>query len=1603
MRENDIAVIGMGCVFPGALDLDQYWSNMVNGVDSITEMPKNRLNGGLNFEPPFVPCLDMVHMNCMRGGFIPDDFRVDPVQYGILPKNIRDGDPDQAFTVAIIDAALRDAGIHDDNPARELCDVIVGRGGYITNKMSEGYFHIDLFPHLLLYLRQEFPDWDEAQFADFAQRMFDRMPPNAGPDSTATSMPNLVASRAANRLNLRGAAYTVDGACASSLLSVEHAVVRLRAKQCDLAVACGVQLVQSPTFWGVFYQLGAISKSSVSRPFDRRADGLLIGEGGGAVVLKRWEDARRDGDRVYAVIKGVGSSSDGRGSAILTPLSDGQALALKRAYRDAGVAPESVGYVEAHGTGTEIGDPVEIQTLKAIYGARSGIAPVRALGSVKSMIGHLMAGAGIASFIRTVLAVSNKTLPPSLHCDNPHPAIDNTTFFVNDQARPWIHATQRGPRRAGVNAFGFGGINVHVVLEEVPEETCDSNLSRPFYCPAQRFSELFAWSAKSPLELIPNLKYVALALDNPVNPTLAELSAAALREVDAALPCRLALITTGIDDFRTKLASCIEQIEQGHTDFNRIDEVFFATSTVRPRKVAAVFPGFTFPGLGGSYAEHLMTLCMHFPELRQEFDKIEARDECSDDPVPTSLLFSPPVTLPESTREILQSRIMSPQLNSMRVGAVNQPAYERNIALAAVATANWAGWKLLQTLGVAIDCVVGQSLGDLAATCAAGIVDFDHVIPGIWVAQATTPPYLGDGRLAGVFASEEQLAPFLADASETHIALHIAPRAQVIGGPSAQLEPIIQKLSADGIIAQMLPLPPMHTAECSFLDDVMARGMDAGYNEFREAQLQIYSCVTEQEYPRDKAEIREMAIHMLNRPVRYWQTLSRMHQDGVRVFIEAGNGGLASTIRAALPNADAVVASVDEDGVDPLTQVHKLCATLFASGVELDMAKLHAHRKLRQLDLDDPTLGIAAPQSRMLLPLRLSILPFGAEIFEKGRQMVHAVESPSTEVVEAITHLPGTTERHDSPELPDDEMADSEASDLLLPSDEPPPDIGEVYSRPFQREFVEFVPGERVVIECILDLDRDLFLRDHVFIQVQDYKPIEECMPLFPMAAMVEAMSEAAECLAPDLGIVGVEEMRALRWVAFRDQKVQSIRIEARVESTDVDTGVVRVRTELFADGESKATAFVLFGRAYEETLGISFSPRDGSRSWEYTADEIYRDRHAFHGPRLQCITQSCATGARGGDAVITILPVDEWFIDDPDPQMLLDIASLDGVAQVLGGWVRGYGKFTVPIGFQKLELYQHTPPPGTKSIVRIEMTKGDESSRAFTFDVEVQDGNGNVWMRFQGFSMWAFDWTIRGIEAQREPERVFLSERHELAGLPADALVVHVSGEHVPGGNFDWITRLCMTHPEIDIFNSLDSPRRKRQWLFGRLAAKDAVRMWLQQEYGIEFVHPLSFAILNDEAGRPFVELPGELPDPPQISISHAGDCSFAAAAAGPIGIDAEPAGRSVLEIMPHFARESEAQLLEESSSANGLLRLWCAKEAVGKVLGTGLNGTPKDFEAIDFETDGRLLIYHHPSSRKHEVGTVVEEGFVIAYSLVEPIDSLIDSWQASVRAHEA
>lgn len=458
-----IAVTGMACIFPGAGNLAEFKANLENGYDAITEVPQHRWDPV--FYDPESTSTDRFY--CCRGGFIDENARFDPFAFGIMPVAAEGAEPDQLLSLKISYDALLDAGYDIDTVPGQRTGIILGRGNYIGSGMVRLEQNVRTAQQLVTSLKELIPGISEAEL-NRVKTEFQKKLGNYGPDTAIGLVPNLTASRVANRLNFCGPAYTIDAACASSLMAIDQAAKVLAGGECDLMLAGGVHLCHDVSFWSVFTQLGILSRSGNIKPFDSSADGVLIGEGIGVVVLKRYDDAVADGDRIYSVINGIGVSSDGKASSLMLPDVNGQTMALERAWGRSGCNPRDVGYIEAHGTGAPAGDMSELQTLTGFFGlgetSKSEEQKRPGLGSVKSMIGHCMPAAGVAGFIKTALGLYHKKIYPTLHCTAPNEELKKTGFRIIPETEDWD--TEKESRIAGVNAFGFGGINVHIVMSE---------------------------------------------------------------------------------------------------------------------------------------------------------------------------------------------------------------------------------------------------------------------------------------------------------------------------------------------------------------------------------------------------------------------------------------------------------------------------------------------------------------------------------------------------------------------------------------------------------------------------------------------------------------------------------------------------------------------------------------------------------------------------------------------------------------------------------------------------------------------------------------------------------------------------------------------------------------------------------------------------------------------------------------------------------------------------------------------------------------------------------------------------------------------------------
>ncbi|GAA2505455.1 beta-ketoacyl synthase N-terminal-like domain-containing protein [Winogradskya humida] len=471
-----IAIVGMAAIFPGAADLDQYWHNLVTGRDMISDVPADRFDE-LFYDPDNAGRPDRLYTR--RGGFLGGQTVFEPLKFGIMPQAVGDIEPDQLIALEVAAAAIADAGGAARMPDADKVGVILGRGGMLNPAASRYANRVRMASQVVGVLRELLPEVGEDRL-DLVRARIDERLGRHRPEGTIGLVPNLAASRVANRLNLRGPAYTIDAACASSLIAVDQAMAELATGRLDAVLAGGVHHVHDISFWSVFSQLRALSHTGHIRPFDADADGVLIGEGTGIVVLKRLADAERDNDRVYAVLRGSGTSSDGRSASMVNPASSGQALAIRRAWEMAGLdpaAPDALGLLEAHGTATPTGDAAELVTVAEVFGPHTGAGEKPVIGSVKSMIGHAMPAAGVAGLIKATLAVHHGVLPPTLNVTTPRAEMARTRFQPISVSRPWQAS---GVRRAAVNAFGFGGINAHVIVEQyVPPRPPTAGVSEP--------------------------------------------------------------------------------------------------------------------------------------------------------------------------------------------------------------------------------------------------------------------------------------------------------------------------------------------------------------------------------------------------------------------------------------------------------------------------------------------------------------------------------------------------------------------------------------------------------------------------------------------------------------------------------------------------------------------------------------------------------------------------------------------------------------------------------------------------------------------------------------------------------------------------------------------------------------------------------------------------------------------------------------------------------------------------------------------------------------------------------------------------------------------
>ncbi|MGD9187162.1 MAG: beta-ketoacyl synthase N-terminal-like domain-containing protein, partial [Desulfobacteraceae bacterium] len=677
-----VAIIGIGCIFAESPDVKSFYRLLARGVSGISDPPASHSYLCDYMDPdPKKPD----HIYCNRGGYLPRiDF--DPTEFGIPPNSLEATDTSQLLGLVTAKRAIEDAGYGEKGKPydRNKASVILGVTG--TQELV-----------IPLGSRLGHPLWRRALEQagvpeDQAQEVIQRI--GAGyVDWQENSFPgllgNVVAGRIANRLDFGGTNCVVDAACASSMGAIHMALLELYSKRSDMVITGGVDTINDAFMHMCFAKTHLLSPSGDIRPFSKDADGTVLGEGVGLVVLKRLADAQRDGDRIYAVIKGVGSASDGKAQSIYAPRQAGQVKAMERAYACAGVDPSAISLVEAHGTGTRVGDQVEFNALCEVFGAASPNGNGCALGSVKSNIGHTKAAAGTAGLIKSALSLYHKILPPSLKADkiNPKLGIDHSPFYLNRQLRPWVTRDQQ-IRKAGVSSFGFGGSNFHAVLEEHSPQKHEISWDGSI--------EIAAFSGKEKRDLIGRIEqWLQQVEKNPTLHTIGKFSLQSRNHFHVEDDHRLIMVLTLSGDNQAALQTCRKALAFLSGKSPAGQEAIFYANGPKPGRVA-----FLFPGQGSQYVGMGRDLICTFPDslasLQQAAGHLDAEKALADYIYPTTLADAK-----VQERQLRDTKIAQPAIGAISVSMLNALAH----------------------FGVSPDATCGHSYGELVALYAAGWIN----------------------------------------------------------------------------------------------------------------------------------------------------------------------------------------------------------------------------------------------------------------------------------------------------------------------------------------------------------------------------------------------------------------------------------------------------------------------------------------------------------------------------------------------------------------------------------------------------------------------------------------------------------------------------------------------------------------------------------------------------------------------------------------------------------------------------------------------------------------------------------------------------------------
>jgi malonyl CoA-acyl carrier protein transacylase len=1039
------------------------------------------------------------------------------------------------------------------------------------------------------------------------------------------------------------------------------------------------------------------------------------------------------------------------------------------------------------------------------------------------MISHTVPAAGVAGLIKAALALHHKVLPPTL-CENPNPKLqlENTNFYINTETRPWIHGSSKTPRRAGVNAFGFGGINAHAILEEYTGPNQAPWMQRDWD------SELFVFSGESRAAVAEDAQQALEILR-------AGGDALSLKDLAWTLNCdrpmgsvRMAVVGLSHTDLIAKLERAIKRLGDAKTrNIKEIEGIYHFKEPLGLNGKLA----FLFPGEGSQYRNMLGDLCIHFPEVRQVFDLMDrAYENHPRDYLPSDVIFPPPLGSPSQER-----------LYNMDSGAET------------VFCANQAMYALIEKLGIRADAMVGHSTGEHSALLASRVVEvadddelIGHIL-GVYEVfdKLNSTSDIPEAVLLAVAGAdhaflEEQVTK---SDGELYIALDNCIHQVVLCGHESVIDRLVTVLTPKGAICQKLPFARAYHTPWF---EVFSKPLKQHFDRLRigNAQTALYSCVTAGPYPHDPEEIRALAAVQWSSTVRFRETIEGMHRDGVRLFLEIGPRsnltGFTDDVLRSQPHASIPSNVQHRSGI---VQLHHMLGQLVAHGLNPKLEHLYARRAPRPVsEKIKPkrmlALGTGIQPARLPADFRLSKPP------ATSHQPPATAPAPPTPAAPAPTDSRSAVMQEHLSMMEQLVETQQEVMAAYLVGRASTPAAGLQTRFPFFHDVVENVPGVRAVARHRFSAEREIVFHDHALGRdVSTEDPSLLGLTLVPLTVTMEMLAEGGALLQPGKLLVGMRDIRASRWITLEKP-------DYTIEATAKQTAPGEVHVALREVGAANtlrpilAEAVATFAERYPDSGPPRPFALENEKRSAWIPEQLYRTG-MFHGPLMQGAKSVERAGRNGCSATLEALPHGQLFTDNPRPAFLFDPVLLDAAGQVVAYWFweaieKGTDLFPYRVG--AFHCYAAAPPAGT--LLECRVVRRFESDAVIHSDIEVLDRAGKVYYRLENWETRRFPQPPRFLRLRIDPRGTYISTpwTEPLAALACKRGVAGCRVEDLPQAFLEsshsvWLKTLAylvLNRRERAFWDSMQATAKERyDWLLRRCAAKDAVRMLIQERFG--------------------------------------------------------------------------------------------------------------------------------------------------------------------------